>query len=105
MSTVVFQVTNHGIPGSLMESVISWLSKLISCIRISNNMKQMIRRIESDFLGGNARRDFFHMRTRPTFHCPKIYADSTSFQTHALIFICMHSHVNKSAAVIEFHTI
>ncbi|RXI00036.1 hypothetical protein DVH24_030526 [Malus domestica] len=42
------KVTNHGIPGSLMESVISWLSKVIGCMRISINRKQMIRRIESD---------------------------------------------------------
>ncbi|KAM1381583.1 hypothetical protein PS2_033729 [Malus domestica] len=74
-----FTVTNHGIPDSLMGSVMNWLSKFF----YQNDEEK--RRYETNDSkdkirfrwGGRTQRELLHMRAHPTFHCPTKPANST----------------------------
>ncbi|XP_021810683.1 flavanone 3-dioxygenase 2-like [Prunus avium] len=73
-----FTVTNHGIPDSLIGSVMNWLSNFF------NQSGEEKRRYDTNDptdrirfrWGGRTQRELLHMRAHPTFHCPTKPADS-----------------------------
>lgn len=66
------QVTNHGIPDSLIGSVTSWLSRFFH--QTDEEKQRYAKNDPTDrirfVLGGVTKRELLHMRTHPTFHCP-----------------------------------